>query len=804
MIVRRLRLHPFAGTADREFVLEPGLNVILGPNEAGKTTFGNALRQALFVSTKLTLLDSRREVDPYLPLGGGDTIRVSVDVDSGGQTWKLTKSWGGGSASELRLPDGGLISDSETVDTQLAELLGLSRGTWEHALFAHQGGMGSAPERIGDSTALKDLNEVLRRAVFETDGVSIEALEKGIAVRRDNAFGRWDRDLVRPEGNRGLENRWVKGPGRIVNAWYNRAQARAALEETATYYRQLDDITARLNAAVSDAETLKTWVEGHAAVATDAEKRAGREGRLAQVKGKEEVLRKISQEWPVAEAKAGELESKVSELNERAEALSTELQQAKAWEDTGLKRATLESADDLQEKVEKARQALDNAPTVEAEEIEPLDSLEQERVQLQARLEAADLGVTFRAHKAIVVESQAGVERGKARSLAEGESLEFAAGGRVVIHHTDWELEVRSGDIDVAGEKARHDEIVEEAGTLLRTIGATDLAEARTLQSDFRGKADQLAALQQQLADLLGEESLDSLRAEVEPASGVVEPKRKVAEVAEESGKTVTASGHHAERAAERRGQVEEWEKAYESTEALLDQLVEQRAERTQLEKEILALRPLPEGVDDAQTFVADYREKKEELDRLKAAQNDLLIEKARIEGRAPSLEPAEATEGLAEAEAIFERACREGEALDRIHRDFETLQADMDEGTLQPWLEHLAEVVSPLTQERYRTIDLAGGAFARAGDEVKIPFKILSMGTRACLGLAVRLSMARWFLEDRRGFLVLDDPFVDLDPERQQAAAAILHSFAREKQVILFACHPRHAEILGGETVEL
>ena len=336
MIIRRLRLHPFAGATDREFVLEPGLNVILGPNEAGKTTLGNALRKVLFVSTNLTKRDTAREVAPNLPLGGGDTIRVSVDLDSGGQTWKLTKSWGGGgSASELQIPDGGLISDSETVDTKLAELLGLSRGTWEHTLFASQGGIGSALERIGDGTALDDLNEVLRRAVFETDGVSIEALGEGIAVRWDDAFGRWDRDLDRPEGNRGLENPWVLGAGLIVKAWYDRAQARAALEEAETYYRELDDITGRLNASVSEAETLKTWVEGHADVATDAEKRAVLEARLAQVEGKEEGLRKISKAWPVAEAKAEELGSKAIELTKRAEALSAELQQSKAWDGNG-------------------------------------------------------------------------------------------------------------------------------------------------------------------------------------------------------------------------------------------------------------------------------------------------------------------------------------------------------------------------------------------------------------------------------------------------------------------------------------
>ena len=84
------------------------------------------------------------------------------------------------------------------------------------------------------------------------------------------------------------------------------------------------------------------------------------------------------------------------------------------------------------------------------------------------------------------------------------------------------------------------------------------------------------------------------------------------------------------------------------------------------------------------------------------------------------------------------------------------------------------------------------------------MPFGSLSAGTFACLGLAVRLSMARWFLEGRDGFLILDDPLVDLDPARQVAATAMLKRFAEDKQVILLTCHPSHADLLGGNRIEL
>lgn len=805
MILRRLHLHPFAGTADHEFRFEFGLNVVLGPNEAGKTTLGNAIRRVLFVSTKLTKRETASEVAPYLPLGGGDTIRVSVDLDVGGETWKLAKHWGGGSsASELLLPNGGVISDSETVDSKLAELLGLSQGTWEHALFARQGGVASSLKGLRDGSAVDDLNEVLRRAVFETDGVSLETLAESIDVRWKDAFGRWDRDLNRPEANRGLENPWRNLAGRIVEAWYDQERAKGVLQEAEAYYHELDDLTVRLSTAASDSETLKRWVETHAAVAADAEKRAVLDGKLAQVVGTEKTLRDISQQWPVAVAKAGDLETRAAGLSQRAKELSTELQQTEAWEAATLNRHTLAQAFAVQGKIDEAAEALGDTTKVEAEQIASLESLDKEGDLLRARLDAAKLGVIFKARRAIDIDFQAGVDPEESRSLADGESLEFTAGARAVIRHSDWELEVRSGDADVAAEEAHHGEIAEKGADLLKTMGVEDLAGARKLQSEYQEKTSQISALEGQLADLLGEESLETLQAEVEKASEAGTPNRKAAEVAEERGQVATDAQNLAEQAAEQRERVETWKEAYESPEALLDQLVERRGELKQLEKEIAALRPLPEGVDDVQAFLGEFREKKQELDDLKSAYNELLVEKAALDGRAPAVEPAEAAEHVAEAEILFHRARREGESIDRIRRDFAALRAEMDEGTLEPWLKHLGEVVSPLTQKRYQTIDLADGAFARDGEEVNIPFEVLSGGTSAILGLAVRLSMARWFLEGRGGFLVLDDPLVDLDPERQQSAAAVLKKFAEEKQVILLTCHPAHAEILGGEAIAL
>jgi len=51
-----------------------------------------------------------------------------------------------------------------------------------------------------------------------------------------------------------------------------------------------------------------------------------------------------------------------------------------------------------------------------------------------------------------------------------------------------------------------------------------------------------------------------------------------------------------------------------------------------------------------------------------------------------------------------------------------------------------------------------------------------------------------------------MDDPLVDMDPNRQEQAASLLRGYAEEngRQVIVFTCFPGHAEMLGGRRVGL
>jgi exonuclease SbcC len=63
---------------------------------------------------------------------------------------------------------------------------------------------------------------------------------------------------------------------------------------------------------------------------------------------------------------------------------------------------------------------------------------------------------------------------------------------------------------------------------------------------------------------------------------------------------------------------------------------------------------------------------------------------------------------------------------------------------------------------------------------------------------------MANHFLKEANGFLMMDDPLVNMDPERQRRVAELLKAYATKKQVMIFTCHPSHAELLGGNRIEI
>jgi len=118
--------------------LAPGLNVVVGDNEAGKSTLLAAMRAALFERHRVT----GQIVDEMLPYGRQVRPTVEIDFSMGGADYRLLKAFA--SRPEARLIGaGGTEWTGDEADETLSRILRFTRpGRGESKPDQHHGAFG--------------------------------------------------------------------------------------------------------------------------------------------------------------------------------------------------------------------------------------------------------------------------------------------------------------------------------------------------------------------------------------------------------------------------------------------------------------------------------------------------------------------------------------------------------------------------------------------------------------------------------------------------------------------------------------
>ena len=123
MRITRLRLHDLKRHAELDLRPAPGLTVIRGPNEAGKTTIQQALELGLFrrvTSNAQDMADLRR-----WGADGADP-RIEIDFEDDAGPGRLRKVFAGAKGTVELVFDGATVTDPAAVDQRMAELTGVA------------------------------------------------------------------------------------------------------------------------------------------------------------------------------------------------------------------------------------------------------------------------------------------------------------------------------------------------------------------------------------------------------------------------------------------------------------------------------------------------------------------------------------------------------------------------------------------------------------------------------------------------------------------------------------------------------
>jgi exonuclease SbcC len=512
VILLQVQIGSFAALSACTLDLSPGLNVLLGPNEAGKSTLFQAILHCLLTPVGLSRPQFQSLLGPYLPVGGGDTLSCTVVFRLGDRRFRLSKSWGATRAVELILPEGSRVTDEQGVTSALAELLPAPAGTMRSVLAASQAGLSATiAELLREQDTLRGLSDLLRRSVLATDGVSVLRFRERTRQRLEELLDHWDLDRQRPEGNKGLENRWKRKVGGVLEAFYQAEELRLHRDEVLLRERELGEMGRQLEACLGELAAAEAVVRELEPAARDARERRPLEAERAAAQAALDAAQRDYEEWTRSSLQAESLAREVLDQQQAAAALEQELGDAEAGEAGRRLRERFQRARTRKAALEEAQGMLQKLPPLSRAELEEIRRAAGALAQAQAATQAGGLSLSLQARRELTVSVQADSTKPSQRRLGPEEPLEMEAAGSVLLEHPDWRLEIRSG----SGQEAAR-RVADAADALRELLGTHRLSspqEAETRALACEQAQAEAAGAQRLLAEELGEEAYEALKA---------------------------------------------------------------------------------------------------------------------------------------------------------------------------------------------------------------------------------------------------------------------------------------------------
>lgn len=455
MWIRRVAVQHWRGLDFEIADLSPHLNLVFGPNEAGKSRLVEAMRFALFESSS----GKSQHKKALASWGGTDKPSVTLEFELGGTRWQLQKTFlGTGHNTTLRSDSEGL--EGVEAENRLAQVIGVGQGgrkavdaddlgIWS-VLWVEQGDSREAPahnvvsqaqlqdhltREIGEAAAGELGQDVLHRA--ETmrqqyysaarDAERAPLLEPQARVtelsgRLQDARAR--RDAVAADADALDEKRAAERNlvARVAEA-YARLDAVQALDQSARELgARLERHDVELDSAEHQRDRCRERLEGAQAL-------EGEVGTLDQrVQAAATGLAGADAERTPAQAEAdeasrltAEADQQHAEAERQMAALLRQQELAQLRKEAETLRGRLRAADTIGERIAAIQHELGALPQVSAKEIERIRGALQVRDAAEARLEGAAVSIELLAQQDLTLAGEPLTAGSRRRVLVEDE-----------------------------------------------------------------------------------------------------------------------------------------------------------------------------------------------------------------------------------------------------------------------------------------------------------------------------------------------------------------------------------------------
>ncbi len=330
-------IEQFAGVRNQEIRFQDGMNVVLGKNEAGKSTMLAAIYHALLTPSKLDKRKNKDFMNQFFPTSGARTIDVTVEIESGHRNnisnlnekedkrkeeskkhetereiYIIEKIWdidGKENITKVKQKEGDIWRGNQAQE-KLSKLLAYGVAFYKNLVFDNQ----SYEEEVLDwvyqffsseGNMASDITEIkmrLTQALSVAGGISEEKFLALLDDKLEELSGKWDFEKDAPEKGRGIDNKWRRDIGTILISYYNYKEAQRELEETTQIEEELAKKTKQLENLTEEKKEIEQKRAKLESQRAEIFNKSKTEKLLENVKRELEICKIVSSEWPNAKA----------------------------------------------------------------------------------------------------------------------------------------------------------------------------------------------------------------------------------------------------------------------------------------------------------------------------------------------------------------------------------------------------------------------------------------------------------------------------------------------------------------------
>ena len=804
MYIKSYECTRFAGLKDTNLQFDKGINVILGPNESGKSTIIEGIHSTLFKGTKL-----KRNNNPdkdfsykFMPKPNGDFIDGKVVLELNDGRYEISKEWGSSESVKLLTPGGQIIKNENDVNEQLSRILDFGESTYANIVFAKQRQLKEALYNIISNNELtKEINDLLRMTLMELDGISIDSIQNSIEDEIDTLYKRWDRAKNYPENNRGINNPYKTGLGKILESYYTKENLRLLMDRANHTEQEFEAICNSINELKDKKEILSKEKLELEKIEDDVNNRAILNAEIKSINKELEELMEANRQWPMTTQLLIQLDEKLIGIKDMKISLSEEkdnIEKASRRESLEKK---LKAIEDIGTKVNSLDDELSKIPSITREDIDKLTRLQTEILTLETTMKASKM--IGRLIKSSNKETFVSKDFGE-RELLDLDT-DFEANGLIKISYgDDFEIEIKTGDIDFEELNRRYTLVKGDYNQLLRDLTIDSIQTGQLNLEKIKDMENSKKSLINEQGRVLDNCTRKDIEDELKELISI-KVFRDLEDIEEEFKKI---NSEEIEILADKRNNVNlvgQWEKKYTDHDSLFDLVIDERAKLKEKDNKLCGLLPLPDVFETVEDFKSRLNFVKAELDTIQSNLDVLNTQYYEAKNNLLDDTYEELKKEYLDAEKAFDRNINRGEKLLKIQRVFLETKERLSGNPMETLVSEFSRLLNIITDGSYKTGDIDEDFNIKLENRNgEIPIDLLSAGTYDCVSLALRFSLLKHIFNNKQGYVILDDCLVDLDPIRKRQAISLIHDFAKDYQIIFTTCSPETAEMLGGKIIEI